>query len=267
MDISLQKLGRSRVGTDLPIVRTLCLLLVLTGASVAQEPPVPAPALPARRGRAGIDANPSNAELAEQLRSSSPKSPRLAPSRPSPTASRPRSIAEPPSRERSRRGAGGTHCPILDRRVRRRPAVRSELHEGTASERKEPPTVCPDRYHSGAFAGRDEPRTQYRAVRPIKARYKYNHNATGPLGGGGYFSFSSPDDEFSLNVTNQITVDGTFVDRARLPTNEQGFNIPFARSFIYGNITEDWSYQVGVQGFSAPLTSSTCSWPGISMII
>ena len=28
---------------------------------------------------------------------------------------------------------------------------------------------------------------------PLKARYKYNHKATGPLGGGGYFSFSDHD--------------------------------------------------------------------------
>jgi phosphate-selective porin OprO/OprP len=83
----------------------------------------------------------------------------------------------------------------------------------------------------------------------LKAQYKYNHNATGPLGGGGYTSLSAFDDEFTINLTNQITVDGTFVDRQNLPTNEQGFNIPFARTFLYGNITKDWSYQVGVQGF------------------
>ena len=105
----------------------------------------------------------------------------------------------------------------------------------------------PDRYHSGAFADPNDPSPSTERL-GIKAQYKYNNNATGPLGGGGYFSFHSPDDEFSLNVTNQATIDGTFFDRARLSTTEQGFNIPWSRNYIYGNITKDWSYQIGVQG-------------------
>lgn len=84
---------------------------------------------------------------------------------------------------------------------------------------------------------------------PIRGRYKYNADATGPFGGGGMFSFSDPNDEFVLNITNQLTIDGTFFDRANLPTIEQNFNIPFARTFFYGNITKDWSYQIGTQGF------------------
>lgn len=128
------------------------------------------------------------------------------------------------------------------------PAGPVGVHEGTSAESQGASNGVPERFHSGAFTSRDEPGASTERF-GIKARYKYNDKATGPLGGGGYFSFSSPDDEFSLNVTNQITVDGTFLDRARIPTTEQGFNVPFARSFIYGNITKDWSYQVGVQGF------------------
>ena len=84
---------------------------------------------------------------------------------------------------------------------------------------------------------------------PLVSTYKYSYNATGPLGGGGYTRFATPDDEFTVNVTNQITVDGTFFDRQHMPTTEQGFNVPFARTFLYGNITKNWIYQVGTQGF------------------
>lgn len=106
----------------------------------------------------------------------------------------------------------------------------------------------PVRYHSGAFApesGEKPDADRY----PLKGRYKYHHDGTGPNGGGGYFSFSDHDEEFTLNITNQLTLDGTFFDRANLPTIEQNFNIPFTRMYFYGNITKDWSYQVGTQGF------------------
>ncbi|WP_337175020.1 porin [Paludisphaera sp.] len=106
----------------------------------------------------------------------------------------------------------------------------------------------PNRFQSGAF-GPDTDEREDADIHPLKSRYKYHHDGTGPLGGGGFFSFSDVDDEFSLNVSHQITVDGTFFDRANLPTIEQNFNIPFARQFFYGNITKDWSYQVGTQGF------------------
>ena len=46
-----------------------------------------------------------------------------------------------------------------------------------------------------------------------------------------------------------------------MPTNDQGFNVPFARTFLYGNITKDWTYQVGTQGFLGSSTCSTCGWP------
>jgi phosphate-selective porin OprO and OprP len=84
---------------------------------------------------------------------------------------------------------------------------------------------------------------------PMKGSYKYHYDAGGPLGGGGYFHVADPDDEFSVNLTNQITVDGTFFDRQNMPTIEQGFNIPFARTYLYGNITKNWRYQIGTQGF------------------
>ena len=83
----------------------------------------------------------------------------------------------------------------------------------------------------------------------LNMSYRYSSNATGPLGGGGYFHVSDENDEFSVNLTNQITVDSTNFDRQNMPTIEQGFNIPFARTFIYGNITKDWNYQIGTQGF------------------
>ena len=83
---------------------------------------------------------------------------------------------------------------------------------------------------------------------PLHARYKYNVG-TGALGGGGYTHVATDDEEFTINLTNQITVDGTFFDRQNLPTTEKGFNVPFARTFLYGNITKNWKYQIGTQGF------------------
>jgi phosphate-selective porin OprO and OprP len=83
---------------------------------------------------------------------------------------------------------------------------------------------------------------------PLSAKYRYNVG-TGALGGGGYTHVATPDEEFTINLTNQITVDGTFFDRGGLNTIEKGFNVPFARTFLYGNITKNWKYQIGTQGF------------------
>ncbi|MBI1324417.1 porin [bacterium] len=83
---------------------------------------------------------------------------------------------------------------------------------------------------------------------PLNVRYRYNFG-TGALGGGGYTQVGDEDGEFTVNLTNQITLDGTFYDRQNMPTIEQGFNVPFARTFLYGNITKNWIYQVGTQGF------------------
>ena len=84
---------------------------------------------------------------------------------------------------------------------------------------------------------------------PLTARYKYHYDAAGPSGGGGYIYISDPDEEFTFNITNQITIDSTNFDRQNMPTNEQGFNVPFARTFLSGNITKNWNYQIGTQGF------------------
>ena len=84
---------------------------------------------------------------------------------------------------------------------------------------------------------------------PFGASYRYSSNATGPLGGGGYTHFGDPNDEYSVNLTSEITLDSTNFDRQNMPTAEQGFNIPFARTFLFGNITKDWNYQIGTQAF------------------
>ncbi len=131
--------------------------------------------------------------------------------------------------------------------------ARQEVHEtSTARAQKPPPgTVSgvPTRYHSGAF-GPSTPVAPDADHQPIvQARYGYNGDATGPLGGGGHFKAATADDEFSVAVTAQITVDGTFFNHNKMPTDEQGFNIPFARLYLYGNVTKMVSYQVGVQGF------------------
>ncbi len=77
---------------------------------------------------------------------------------------------------------------------------------------------------------------------PLKPSYVYN-------GGGGAFSLSDPDNEFTLYLQNQITADGTFYDRQNLPTTEKGFNIPFQRTYLYGNITRYWEYQIAEEAF------------------
>ncbi|MFM7149585.1 MAG: porin [Gemmataceae bacterium] len=75
---------------------------------------------------------------------------------------------------------------------------------------------------------------------PFTASYKYN-------GFGGFTSLES--DNFTLAFQNQITLDGTFHNFANPPTIEQGFNIPFLRSYVYGNILQDWEYLISTQFF------------------
>ncbi|WP_074316845.1 porin [Singulisphaera sp. GP187] len=246
MDTSPVARERSPVRSELPIVRTFCLLLGLALAAVGQEPPPSSvPTAPAAAAEVGA---PSNAELAEQLRllRSEVAETRALKAEVQQLRGIVQSMGVQPGP-----GPGGATSPAVRGGSGPAPAASTGLggvREGTASESQGVSNGVPERFHSGAFTSRDDPGASTERF-GIKGRYKYNDKATGPLGGGGYFSFSSPDDEFSLNVTNQITVDGTFIDRARLQTTEQGFNVPFARSFIYGNITKDWSYQVGVQGF------------------
>jgi phosphate-selective porin OprO/OprP len=126
--------------------------------------------------------------------------------------------------------------------------ARQDAAATSAAEAPAPDSVTgvPRRFHSGAFAP-SAPETHKKPI--VHARYGYNADATGPLGGGGYFMASTANDEFSVALTSQITVDGTFYNHNRMKTDEQGFNIPFARVYLYGNITKYVSYQVGVQGF------------------
>ncbi|HEU5117100.1 MAG TPA: porin, partial [Isosphaeraceae bacterium] len=77
---------------------------------------------------------------------------------------------------------------------------------------------------------------------PLKLSYKYNF-------GGGYTQLSDDDGEFTLKFQNQLTADGTFYDRQNIPTSEKGFNVPFQRAYLYGNITKNWEYQLAEQGF------------------
>ncbi len=74
----------------------------------------------------------------------------------------------------------------------------------------------------------------------LELHYRYN-------GGGGYTCISSPHTDFTLNIQNQFTVDGTFADR-NVPTTYQGFTIPFYRTYLFGDITKNIDYQAAVQG-------------------
>ncbi len=75
---------------------------------------------------------------------------------------------------------------------------------------------------------------------PLSLSYKYN-------AGGGYTSLFTKDGDYTVNLQQQVTLDGTFYDRANVGTTERGFNIPFYRAFLFGNITKDWDYQASVQ--------------------
>lgn len=77
---------------------------------------------------------------------------------------------------------------------------------------------------------------------PLNWSYVYNK-------GGGAFSVGDADKEFTLFLQNQITLDGTFYDRQNLPTSEKGFNIPFQRTYLYGNITRYVEYQLSEEAF------------------
>lgn len=77
---------------------------------------------------------------------------------------------------------------------------------------------------------------------PLFVTYGYN-------AGGGFTRLADANEEFTVNLQNQLTLDGTFYDQPQMPTAELGFNIPFFRSYLFGNITRDWDYQFAVQGF------------------
>lgn len=73
---------------------------------------------------------------------------------------------------------------------------------------------------------------------------QYRHNAF-----GGYTHFESDDGDFVLNFQNQVTIDGTFHDIGRPATIIQGFNVPFLRNYVYGNVLKDYEYLVSTQFF------------------
>jgi phosphate-selective porin OprO/OprP len=76
----------------------------------------------------------------------------------------------------------------------------------------------------------------------ILGQFSYRSNA-----GGGYTHFETTDGTFTVNLQNQITIDGTFYDIAHPPTTERNFNVPFLRTFLYGNVLKDWEYQISTQ--------------------
>jgi phosphate-selective porin OprO/OprP len=75
---------------------------------------------------------------------------------------------------------------------------------------------------------------------PMRLSYRYN-------AGGGYTSLSTPDGKYSVNLQNLIALDGTFYDKANINTTQRGFNLPFERMYLFGNITKDWDYQIAFQ--------------------
>lgn len=76
----------------------------------------------------------------------------------------------------------------------------------------------------------------------LAVRYRYNF-------AGGFLSLGSPDDEITVNLQNQVTLDGTFYDRPNMPTALKGFSVPFLRTYLYGNVTKHWQYQLATQSF------------------
>jgi phosphate-selective porin OprO/OprP len=84
---------------------------------------------------------------------------------------------------------------------------------------------------------------------PIGVRYRYNSTAEGSIAGGTYLQLSNPNDEFVLKFQNQVTIDSTNYDRLNMPTDEQGWNIPFGRTALWGNVTKNYGYQVVLEYF------------------
>jgi phosphate-selective porin OprO/OprP len=80
------------------------------------------------------------------------------------------------------------------------------------------------------------------ATRGSQLLGSYNYNF-----GGGYLQLQSRDKEFTFQIQNQITVDGTFYSLRNPDTFEKGFNIPFYRLYFMGNFLEDWEYLASVQ--------------------
>ena len=85
-------------------------------------------------------------------------------------------------------------------------------------------------------------RTESRSPAGFKINTEYKYNFA-----GGYFNFADEDKEFVLNIQNMFVADGTFYDRQQTPTKEEGFNIPYQRTYLYGNITKNFEYQLSEQ--------------------
>ncbi|MFM7109086.1 MAG: porin [Planctomycetaceae bacterium] len=97
-----------------------------------------------------------------------------------------------------------------------------------------------------AVAEVEMPREMVAGVPPVLPRNSllgsYNYNF-----GGGYMSLKTRDGNFSFNVQNQMTADGTFYNLQDAATIEKGFNIPFYRLYFYGNLLKNWEYQMSLQ--------------------
>jgi hypothetical protein len=70
----------------------------------------------------------------------------------------------------------------------------------------------------------------------------YNYNF-----GGGYLQLQSRDEDFTFQIQNQLTLDGTFYSLDNANTFEKGFNVPFYRLYFMGNFLEQWEYLASVQ--------------------
>ena len=70
----------------------------------------------------------------------------------------------------------------------------------------------------------------------------YNYNF-----GGGYLQLQSRDKDFTFQIQNQLTLDGTFYSLDNANTLEKGFNVPFYRLYFMGNFLEKWEYLASVQ--------------------
>jgi len=80
------------------------------------------------------------------------------------------------------------------------------------------------------------------ATRGSQLLGSYNYNF-----GGGYLQLQSRDEEFTFQIQNQMTLDGTFYSLDNADTFEKGFNIPFYRLYFMGNFLENWEYLASVQ--------------------
>lgn len=133
----------------------------------------------------------------------------------------------------------------LRRQVSETAALRREVEDLQAKvERLEEFPVAG--VEDAAVAPVEMPHEVYAGVPPLLARNSllgsYNYNF-----GGGYMTLKSRDDNFSFNVQNQMTADGTFYSLRDANTIEKGFNIPFYRLYFYGNLLKDWEYQMSLQ--------------------